>query len=205
MYCIVCILVALVSILYYLDALDTVVHLIKLGFQPLYKTGWKTLVKQEGPVIIKPIREEIPFVIDEKKLAKYIAICKLPVMERMGEVPLLFVSAMCINQCMKFLCHPDFPFPLMGIVHVRTKVTQRRILRLDEKMTMVIQVRSETKAVKRGTEIEVEMSLTTNEVVGDKPSANGTQERPWEGVITLLCMHKHPKGKLPETSADQTN
>eukprot|EP00123_Amoebidium_parasiticum_P010978 comp20440_c0_seq1/m.25980 comp20440_c0_seq1/g.25980 ORF comp20440_c0_seq1/g.25980 comp20440_c0_seq1/m.25980 type:complete len:317 (-) comp20440_c0_seq1:30-980(-) len=154
---------------------------VKLGVQPLHKTQWKSAVKRDD-FKLPPLTRQLPFKVDAEQLASYFAVCKLPTIEKAGQIPFLFIEAVGISECMNFLSQPDYPFPLLGAVHVKNYFKQTRALLADEALTLNLQVRPAVRPVKRGTEVDVEMFVT---------DAAGT--KPWEAVLTFLHMHKQTK------------
>src|SRR5690606_30852243 len=97
-----------------------------------------------------------------------------------------FVLAMPLQ--LKLLVSEAFPFSVLGVVHVRNRITQHRPLLeheyLDIRCDLIAPV-----AVRRGYEFEL------------VPSVRVAGELVWESVSTLLSRASHGEGKTPPVAA----
>ncbi|WP_158681700.1 MaoC/PaaZ C-terminal domain-containing protein [Microbulbifer pacificus] len=100
-----------------------------------------------------------------------------------------FVLAMPLQ--LKLLVSEAFPFPVLGVVHVRNRITQHRPLREMERMDIRCDLRAPT-AVKRGYEFELVTSVRVAE------------ELVWECASTLLSRAQHQQRPKPRAAAGQT-
>ncbi|WOX05241.1 MaoC family dehydratase [Microbulbifer pacificus] len=97
-----------------------------------------------------------------------------------------FVLAMPLQ--LKLLVSEAFPFPVLGVVHIGNRITQRRPLRENDVMEIRCDLRPPV-AVKRGYEFEL---ITSVRVAGDLV---------WECVSTLLSRAQHQQ--RPKSRAGQ--
>nr|WP_166640290.1 MaoC/PaaZ C-terminal domain-containing protein [Amycolatopsis sp. SID8362] len=77
-------------------------------------------------------------VVDPAHLAAYNTVCGFRLSD---ELPATYPHMLAFPLQMALMTEPGFPFPLLGMVHVANRITQRRPLRLDEPLT--IRVRAE--------------------------------------------------------------
>lgn len=77
-------------------------------------------------------------VVDPGRLAAYNQVCGF----RLGDVlPATYPHILAFGLQMALMTERDFPFPLLGMVHVANRITQHRPLRLDE--SFALRVRAE--------------------------------------------------------------
>jgi len=124
------------------------------------------LLKAAGTGRRKPGREpQIPALstgiaslrADTAKLAAYCQVCGF---EPGETLPITYPAVLANPLAMHLMSQPEFPLPMLGIVHVRNLIEQKRPLRIDE--TYAVSVRTgDSRRVKAGLEFElvIEFSL----------------------------------------------
>lgn len=124
------------------------------------------LLKAAGTGRRKPGREpQIPAMTtgiaslraDAAKLAAYCQVCGFEVGETL---PITYPAVLANPLAMHLMSQPEFPLPMLGIVHVRNFIEQKRPLRLDEAYAVSVST-GENRRVKAGLEFElvIEFSL----------------------------------------------
>ncbi|MFE0020052.1 MaoC family dehydratase [Amycolatopsis sp. NPDC059021] len=109
-------------------------------------------------------------VIDPADLAAYNQVCGFRLTD---ELPATYPHILAFPLQMALMTEADFPFPLLGMVHVRNTITQHRPLRLDESFTL--RVRAENlRPHPQGRQFDVVSEL----LVADSPV--------WTDVSTYL-------------------
>ena len=89
------------------------------------------------------------------------------------DLPPGFVHVLAFPMTMALMVRPDFPLPLLGMVHVANRVEQRRALRLGEELDIRVHAR-ELRSHRAG----VTVDLVAEVAVGD--------DVVWQGVSTYL-------------------
>lgn len=120
---------------------------------------------------------------DRKHLADYNALCGFA---RLDAVPMTYPQVLATPLFLHLMTRPGFPLPLMGLVHVRNAVEQRRELSLDDSFDLEIRLGG-SREVRSGLEIDLEIELS--EPGGDVL---------WRATMTVL--RRGPKtesGKAP--------
>ncbi|WP_020663811.1 MaoC/PaaZ C-terminal domain-containing protein [Amycolatopsis benzoatilytica] len=82
------------------------------------------------------VRPEV--VVDPEHVAAYNEVCGFRFSD---ELPVTYPHMLVFGLQMALMTEPDFPFPLLGLVHVENRITQHRPLRLGE--TFRVSVRAE--------------------------------------------------------------
>jgi acyl dehydratase len=93
---------------------------------------------------------------DRKHLADYNALCGFT---RSDVVPMTYPQALATPLFLHLMTQPGFPLPLMGLVHVRNAVEQRREISVDETLDMQIRLAG-SREVRTGLEIDLTIELT---------------------------------------------
>jgi hypothetical protein len=125
---------------------------------------------------------------DAGKLAAYREICGFP---EDGAVPIPYPQVHAITLQMHLLTQPQFPLPLVGLVHLKNRIVQQRELRPDEAFGLQVALIGDT-ATDKGLEFELQTTCT---------DADG--QAVWVAVATILHRHKQPsKRKGPPPPAD---
>jgi acyl dehydratase len=116
--------------------------------------------------------------VDRAKLNAYSALCGL---QESPELPILFPQVLATPLFLSLMTRPGFPFPLLGLVHVRNEVEQVRPLRVDETFDLSIRL-GEGRKVRAGFEFDLVMEAVPTE-----------SEPVWRATMTVL--HRGPKPK----------
>ena len=109
-------------------------------------------------------------VADPAKLKQYREVCGFPVA---GSLPATYPHILAFPLHMEILVSPEFPFPLMGLVHVKNQITQYRAIGNQETMDIHCEVQGPVTVAKG-----LEFDMLTKVKVG--------AETVWEGVSTFL-------------------
>ena len=108
---------------------------------------------------------------DAERLRKYRAICGFP---EGGAVPMPYPQVHAIGLQLHLLAQPQFPLPLIGLVHLKNRIVQERELGADEAFAMTVGVIGH-KASERGLEFELETTC-----------AEASGRVVWRAVATAL-------------------
>lgn len=88
---------------------------------------------------------------DPARLAAYCQVCGF---EQADTLPITYPAVLANPLAMHLMTQPEFPLPLLGIVHVRNTIEQKRPLRVDE--TYAVTVRTgESQRVRAGLEFQL--------------------------------------------------
>ena len=99
--------------------------------------------------------------IDPAHLAAYNQVCGFRLSD---ELPATYPHMLAFPLQMALMTQGDFPFPLLGMVHVANRITQRRPVRLGEPVTM--RVRAENlRPHEKGRQFDVLSELSTSDSV----------------------------------------
>lgn len=127
---------------------------------------------------------------DAGKLRAYREICGFP---EGGAVPMPYPQVQAIGLQMHLLTQPQFPLPLIGLVHLKNRISQERELSPDEAVAMTVALIGD-QTTARGREFELETTCAD------------TNGRPvWTAVATVLHRGKAlPKKKGPPPPEEQS-
>ncbi|TLW93291.1 hypothetical protein FFT09_07725 [Saccharomonospora piscinae] len=89
--------------------------------------------------------------VDPRHLADYGRVCGFRLSD---ELPATYPHVLAFGMQIALMTEPDFPFPLLGMVHVANRITQRRPLRLGEPMTLRVRT-DEARPHDKGTQFDV--------------------------------------------------
>lgn len=121
------------------------------------------------------------FRADPAQLAGYNAVCGFADAETL---PITFPQVMAMPLQMYLMVQPQFPLPLLGLVHLRNSIVQTRALRADESYTMTVSI-GESRRVHSGLEFDViNEYLAGDEVV-------------YHAVMSVLYRIPAPRGNKP--------
>ncbi|ASR38730.1 hypothetical protein BAY61_31215 [Prauserella marina] len=109
-------------------------------------------------------------VADVDAVAAYNRVCGFGLGD---ELPATYPHILAFPLQMALMTEQAFPFPLLGMVHVRNRITQSRSLRLGEPLTLRVGARS-LRPHEKGTQFDV----VSEALVGEEPV--------WEDVSTYL-------------------
>jgi len=116
--------------------------------------------------------------VDRARLNAYSALCGLP---ESPELPILFPQVLATPLFLDLMTRPGFPLPLLGLVHVRNAVEQRRPLRVDETFDLSIRI-GEGRQVRAGFEFDLIMEATPVE-----------SDPVWRATMTVIHRGKPAK------------
>lgn len=122
--------------------------------------------------------------IDESHLREYRKVCGFI---NDGRVPATYFAVLSQTLQMNMMAKPDFPFAMLGLVHIENSVTQYRVIFDSETAKMSVRL-DNLKAHERGQQFD----FITSVWVAD--------ELVWEGVSTYLCRQKRSKTEQAKTS-----
>ncbi len=101
-------------------------------------------------------------------------------------LPAGYVHVLAFPLAMALMVRPDFPLPVLGMVHIANRVTQHRPVLLGEPLDLRAEAR-DPRRHRRGTQLELAVS------------ARAGDELVWEGVSTYLAPGRHLAG-LPDAA-----
>ncbi len=163
--------------------LDPVPSLGSLYSRALAATARTTLVRG-------PARDRLPEVAyaaeglqaDPATLSAYQELLGEPGTD---ELPAGYVHVLTFPLAMALMVRPDFPLPVLGMVHVANRVEQHRPVHLGEELSARAHATS-LRAHRRGTLVDLVVAVR----------AGG--ETVWEGTSTYLAKGTRPAGAAPE-------
>ncbi|MCL1622707.1 MaoC family dehydratase N-terminal domain-containing protein [Moraxella sp. Tifton1] len=112
--------------------------------------------------------------IDEHNLREYRKICGFI---NDGRIPPTYYAVLSQTLQMNMMAKPDFPFAMLGLVHLENSVTQHRIIYDSESVTLSVRL-SNLRSHDKGQQFDF---ITTASIDG---------ELVWEGVSTYLSRQK---------------
>lgn len=126
---------------------------------------------------------------DAANLQAYRAICGFP---ESGAVPIPYPQVCAIGLQMHLLTRPEFPLPLVGLVHLKNRIVQQRELEADEKFALQVGVIGD-QTTERGLEFELQTTCT-----------DSASQVIWTSVATVLHRHKkvESRKKTPPPAED---
>lgn len=147
-----------------------------------------TLRRKPGEHLVLPelSAELATFQFDAKNLKAYRAICGFP---ESGPVPITYPQVCAIGLQMHLLMQPQFPLPLLGLVHLKNRIVQERELREDETFAVRIAV-GDHRTTDKGLEFDLDTVYT---------DADG--KAVWNATATVLYRRKQgerKKGPAPQ-------
>lgn len=130
--------------------------------------------------------EKVQF--DAGKLKAYREICGFP---EGGAVPITYPQVYAIGLQMHLLTQPQFPLPLVGLVHLKNRIVQERELAPDETLGMTVAVVGD-KTTERGLEFELQTTAT-----------DASDRTVWTAVATVLHRGKASGKKKPGPAREE--
>jgi acyl dehydratase len=121
--------------------------------------------------------------VDRSHLARYDRVCGFRLRD---ELPATYPHVLAFPLTMTLMTRDDFPFPLLGLVHVGNRIAQRRTLSSGEPLTLTAWA-EDLRPHPRGSQLDVVVQAT---------DASGTAA--WEGRSTYL---RRSRAKAPGTPA----
>ncbi len=123
---------------------------------------------------------------DPENLKAYRSICGFPMS---GGLPIPYPQVSAIVLQMYLLTRPQFPLPLLGLVHLKNRITQERELSLDEAFSVQVGI-SEHRVSDKGLEFDLETLY-----------ADAGGKTVWASVATVLYRQKTPDSGKPKKPA----
>lgn len=131
------------------------------------------LRRADGHAVIPDWAERLTRVrFDARHLAEYNALCGFA---RRDAVPMTYPQALATPLFLHLMTRPGFPLPLLGLVHVRNAVEQRRALSLDDSLDLQVRLAG-SREVRSGLEIELSIEL----------AETGSDDVLWRATMTVL-------------------
>jgi hypothetical protein len=124
--------------------------------------------------------------IDQGKLAGYRTVCGFP---DATTLPVTYPFALAVPLHMALMTAGDFPFPAIGLVHVRNRIVQHRPIDAHEDLSVAVRAGNLQPHPKGRT-----FELTTEYRAGD--------ELVWEGLATIFRRGGAPSGDGGSTDKD---
>ncbi|MEV5207988.1 MaoC/PaaZ C-terminal domain-containing protein [Micromonospora sp. NPDC053740] len=119
--------------------------------------------------------------VDRARLADYDRVCGFRLTDRL---PATFPHVMGFPLALRLMTAPDFPLPLIGLVHVGNRITTHRPITADETLDFTTYAEN-LRPHDRGRQVDMVL-------VG---SVDGTEV--WRGVSTYLGRERKPGGREP--------
>ena len=117
-------------------------------------------------------------VVDRDHLARYARVCGFAVRD---ELPATYPHVLAFGLAMTLMTGRDFPFPMLGSVHVNNTITRYRPLRADEPLTLRVRA-ADLRPHERGRQFDVVHTATVD------------GELVWRDVSTYLRRSKSSSG-----------
>lgn len=146
--------------------------------------------KPEGSIEIPTLEASMQNVqADARQLAGYNKVCGFKDSELL---PITFPQVMVTGLQMYLMTQPQFPLPLLGLVHLRNSISQQRPLRADEAYNVIVKL-GDSRENRAG----LEFDLITEFSSGD--------EMLYRAVTTILYRKAAPKsGGKPKPEAPES-
>ena len=74
-------------------------------------------------------------VVDRHHLAAYARVCGFPLSDRL---PVTYPHVLSFGLALQLMTGRDFPFPLLGLVQIGNRITARRLIHADERLTLQV-------------------------------------------------------------------
>jgi len=112
------------------------------------------------------------------KMRKYAKVCGFSDLEHLAAT---YPHILAFPLHMEILVNKQFPFPLLGLVHVRNKITQYRKIKTGEVLDICCTLTGQ-RSVDKGIEFDIETKVTVgDELVWDSVSTNLHRQKSKEG------------------------
>lgn len=145
---------------------------------PLYFRALTARKRRQVSAVDEPVLATVSLaqqVIDSAQLREYREVCGYG---PGTSVPATYPFVLAMPMHLKLLVSDAFPFPVLGVVHVRNRISQHRRLRAEDRLDICCDLTAPV-AVKRGYEFDM---ITRVTVAG---------ELVWECASTLLARAAH--------------
>jgi acyl dehydratase len=158
--------------------------------QRLYLRAATTLTrKPRGKPQLPPLAVRVAGVsADAAHLAEYAQVCGF---ERLEQLPITFPHVMAGALHLHLMTQKSFPFPLLGLVHIRNEIRQAQPLIAEARFDLAVRI-GDAREVRQGIEFDLLTEATIDEAVV------------WSEVSTILHRMPGPKsgGARPPLSAE---
>lgn len=162
---------------------------------PKMHTTYANVIKSLIPIgdnkattLSKSVYQVDSLAIDEHNLKEYRKICGFI---NDGRVPPTYFAVLSQTLQMNMMAKPDFPFAMLGLVHIENSVTQHRIIYDSETVTLAVRL-DNLKAHDKGQQFDF---ITTVMIDG---------ELVWEGTSTYLSRQKKTAQERAKTKTVET-
>ena len=136
------------------------------------RAAWSATRSAKGEVTIPDWSARVARLsFDRKHLADYNALCGF---QNLEAVPILYPQIVATPVFLHLMTRPGFPLPLMGLVHVRNAIEQRRALMADETLDLHVSLAG-SRPARAGLEIDIVTELRDD--AGDPL---------WKATMTVL-------------------
>lgn len=133
---------------------------------------------------------------ERKKVKEYAKVCGF---EGIETLPVTYPHILAFPLHMQILVSDEFPYPLLGLVHVSNEITQYREIKTNERLDYFCSL-AEKRDVEKGEEFDIYTRVESN------------GETVWESVSTMLNRSKSkdsgsktPPAETPDFGADGVN
>jgi hypothetical protein len=126
---------------------------------------------------------------DANKVAKYSEVCGFQ--KNNNKLPMTLPHLLAFPLHLELMLLRDFPFAVMGLVHVRNEITQYRAIGIFEKMDVTCFF-SDMRKTAKGYDIDV------------KTEIHITGQKVWESISTNLVRQKNDIAPIPKSSEHNT-
>jgi hypothetical protein len=147
--------------------------------QKLYLRAATTLTRRpRGRPALPPLAVRVAGVsADPAHLADYAQVCGF---ERLERLPITFTHVMAGALHLHLMTQKSFPFPLLGLVHIRNEIRQAQPLAADARFDLAVRI-GEAREVRQGIEFDLLTEASIDEAVV------------WSEVSTILHRIPGPK------------
>lgn len=151
---------------------------------PLYLKAAVTGLTRRGGELpsTEYLRHDIT--VDREHLAEYARVCGSGIRD---ELPITYPHVLSFPASMRLMTDSDFPFPLVGLVHVANTIHQRRPLLADERLSQRVYA-TRLRPHRKGTQFDV---VTETSAAG---------EVVWWEISTYLRRGRPQEEAVPETT-----
>jgi acyl dehydratase len=122
--------------------------------------------------------------IDRGHLASYNRVCGFRLSD---ELPPTYLHVFAFPVAMRLMTDRSFPLPLLGLVHVRNRIVQRRPVRASESVTILVRAQ-DLRRTERGTQVDL------------VAEAEADGERVWSSTSTYLRRGSEPSSSSSGSS-----
>ncbi|MFT4907226.1 MAG: acyl dehydratase [Oleispira sp.] len=141
---------------------------------------------------------------EANKVAKYSEVCGFK--QDSNQLPMTFPHLLAFPLHLELMLLRDFPFAVMGMVHVRNEITQHRAINLLEKMDITCFL-SDIRKTDKGYDIDIKTEVhITGQLVWESISTNLTRQKtdiiPTAKSLEPMTLPEYPYKEFWHLSAD---